>query len=65
MTTSITCRPLSPSELAQKLPVPCAVKVINGGSSIGVALPDTREELEKAGADLICESVEQLKEVLK
>lgn len=25
----------------------------------------TREELEKAGADLICESVEQLKEVLK
>ena len=24
---------------------PCAVKIINGGSSIGVELPDTREEL--------------------
>lgn len=31
--------------LAQELPVPCAVKIINGGSSIGVELPDTREEL--------------------
>ena len=40
-------------ELAQKLPVPCAVKVINGGSSIGVALPDTREELEKALRDIL------------
>ena len=34
--------------LAKELPVPCAVKVVNGGSSIGVALPDTREELERA-----------------
>ncbi len=34
--------------LAQELPVPCAVKVVNGGSSIGVQLPDTREELERA-----------------
>ena len=34
--------------LTRELPVPCAVKVVNGGSSIGVALPDTREELEKA-----------------
>lgn len=34
--------------LAETLPVPCAVKVVDGGSSIGVALPDTREEL--AGA---------------
>ena len=34
--------------LTQELPVPCAVKVVNGGSSIGVALPDTREELEQA-----------------
>lgn len=32
--------------LAQELPVPCAVKIVNGGSSIGVELPDTREELE-------------------
>ena len=31
--------------LARELPVPCAVKIINGGSSIGVELPDTREEL--------------------
>lgn len=34
--------------LLDELPVPCAVKVVNGGSSIGVALPDTREELEAA-----------------
>lgn len=34
--------------LAETLPVPCAVKVVGGGSSIGVALPDTRAEL--AGA---------------
>lgn len=34
--------------LVKELPVPCAVKVVNGGSSIGVALPDTREELERA-----------------
>lgn len=36
------------AELKETLPVPCAVKVINGGSSIGVTLPDTREELEEA-----------------
>ena len=34
--------------LTQELPVPCAVKTVNGGSSLGVALPDTREELRKA-----------------
>lgn len=34
--------------LLDKLPVPCAVKVVDGGSSIGVELPDTREELETA-----------------
>lgn len=34
--------------LRDSLPVPCAVKVVGGGSSIGVALPDTREELEAA-----------------
>ena len=34
--------------LAEELPVPCAVKIVNGGSSIGVELPDTKEEL--AGA---------------
>lgn len=35
-------------ELVQTLSVPCAVKVHNGGSSIGVFLPKTREELAAA-----------------
>jgi D-alanine-D-alanine ligase len=39
--------------LTRELPVPCAVKVVNGGSSLGVALPDTREELEKALWELL------------
>ena len=39
--------------LAEELPVPCAVKIVNGGSSIGVALPDTKEQLEKALRDLL------------
>ena len=34
--------------LTEELPVPCAVKIINGGSSIGVELPETREELAQA-----------------
>ncbi|MEG1917554.1 MAG: D-alanine--D-alanine ligase [Oscillospiraceae bacterium] len=34
--------------LTDELPVPCAVKIINGGSSLGVFLPDTREELSPA-----------------
>ena len=34
--------------LTEELEVPCAVKVVNGGSSLGLALPDTKEELEKA-----------------
>ena len=34
--------------LAEELPVPCAVKIINGGSSLGVFLPDTREKLREA-----------------
>ncbi|MBQ9663242.1 MAG: D-alanine--D-alanine ligase [Oscillospiraceae bacterium] len=34
--------------LTEELPVPCAVKVINGGSSIGVELPETREALRGA-----------------
>ena len=33
--------------------MPCAVKIVNGGSSIGVALPDTKEQLEKALRDLL------------
>ena len=39
--------------LVQELEVPCAVKVVNGGSSLGVALPDTKEELEQALRDLL------------
>lgn len=34
--------------LVEELEVPCAVKVVNGGSSLGLALPDTKEELETA-----------------
>jgi len=34
--------------LAAELPVPCVVKTPSGGSSIGVILPETREELESA-----------------
>ena len=39
--------------LCEELPVPCAVKVVNGGSSIGVQLPDTREELNEALHDVL------------
>ena len=31
--------------LVEKLEVPCAVKIVNGGSSLGVELPDTKEQL--------------------
>ena len=34
--------------LTEELPVPCAVKVIDGGSSIGVELPEDREALRRA-----------------
>lgn len=39
--------------LAGELEVPCAVKIINGGSSLGVALPETREELERALEEML------------
>lgn len=39
--------------LAETLPVPCAVKVVGGGSSIGVALPDTREQLKDALGEIL------------
>ena len=35
-------------QLVEERPLPAAVKSINGGSSLGLALPDTREELEVA-----------------
>lgn len=34
--------------LLDELPIPCAVKVVGGGSSIGVELPETKKELEEA-----------------
>lgn len=34
--------------LLDTLPLPCAVKIVGGGSSIGVELPETRDELERA-----------------
>jgi len=39
--------------LCEKLSVPCVVKVIDGGSSIGVSLPETKDELEKALYDIL------------
>ena len=39
--------------LVEELEVPCAVKVVNGGSSLGLALPDTKEELETALHDML------------
>ena len=40
-------------QLAASLPVPSAVKVVGGGSSIGVALPETREELRAALEEIL------------
>ncbi len=34
--------------LVEELEVPCAVKIVNGGSSIGIELPDTKAELRCA-----------------
>lgn len=39
--------------LTETLPVPCAVKVVGGGSSIGVALPDTRGQLREALEEIL------------
>lgn len=39
--------------LVRELPVPCVVKAVDGGSSIGVSLPDTREQLEQALYDVL------------
>ena len=46
------CRDEIPG-LVQKLPCPCAVKTVGGGSSIGVALPESREELQAALEDIL------------
>ena len=39
--------------LTGELPLPCAVKTINGGSSLGMALPDTRGELADALTEML------------
>ena len=49
----LTYTPDEAVELAQELPMPCVVKTVDGGSSLGVFLPDTREELEKALVDVL------------
>lgn len=41
------------TRLTGELPLPCAVKTVNGGSSLGMALPETREELEAALRELL------------
>lgn len=44
----LTIRREEIASLCESLPLPCVVKVVDGGSSIGVSLPDTREELRTA-----------------
>ncbi|MBR5094012.1 MAG: D-alanine--D-alanine ligase [Oscillospiraceae bacterium] len=39
--------------LTESLPVPCAVKIVGGGSSIGVALPDDRDGLRAALEEIL------------
>ena len=39
--------------LTEELSVPCAVKVINGGSSVGVYLPDDKAQLRHALEDVL------------
>ena len=39
--------------LADELPMPCVVKSINGGSSLGVYLPEDRQELKAALLDVL------------
>lgn len=39
--------------LTAELTVPCALKVVNGGSSLGVYLPDTKEQLRAGLTDLL------------
>lgn len=39
--------------LTEELPIPCVVKTVGGGSSIGVSLPETREELKNALQEIL------------
>lgn len=49
----ITYGPEDIDWLTEELQVPCALKVVNGGSSLGVYLPDTKEQLRAGLADLL------------
>lgn len=35
-------------QLAKELPFPCVIKAVNGGSSIGVVIPDAQDDIEPA-----------------
>ena len=45
--------PENAAHLAEELPMPCVVKSINGGSSLGVYLPENRAELKSALLDVL------------
>ena len=45
--------PSDVERLAKELPMPCVIKSINGGSSLGVYLPEDREELKAALLDVL------------
>ena len=45
--------PSDVERLAEELPMPCVIKSINGGSSLGVYLPEDREELKAALLDVL------------
>jgi len=40
-------------QLAERLPFPCVIKAVNGGSSIGVAIPDSRQEMESSLEEIL------------
>lgn len=48
------CRGSSPAEIAGVLGLPCVVKPRNGGSSIGVAIPSSIEELSRSLDGAFC-----------
>lgn len=48
----LTYGPEDADRLAAELPMPCVVKSVDGGSSLGVYLPENREELRSALLDV-------------
>jgi len=49
----LTYAPEEADRLARELPMPCVVKTVDGGSSLGVYLPGSREELRQALLDVL------------